>query len=300
MERTAFTPIVLAAGEALYYVVRTRPGERAAVQRDLEQVLLEVDPRRVLRNVQSFGEIGATAYQNDRAMTVTLLTVIVLLVAVTVPGIFGLMSFNLNRRRKKIGTRRSLGARRELLALDAEVGNAAASDTVGAIARVLADDGRYHQSGAAPSLGRSAALERLRSGLVALDLLRWGMHWALHRVPVLWRLHRVHHGDLDYDCTIALGYVAHGNVSLPQRWDRLLRAALVTPDVHRVHHSVRSDESQSNYGSILTWWDQRFGTYRAQPAGGQLGMVIGLGELRDPRQLTLAPVLWLPISRSAP
>lgn len=112
VERTAFTPIVLAAGEALYYVVRTRPGERAAVQRDVEQVLLEVDPRRVLRNVQSFGEIRATAYQNDRAMTVTLLTVIVLLVAVTVLGIFGLMSFNVNRRRKQIGTRRALGARR--------------------------------------------------------------------------------------------------------------------------------------------------------------------------------------------
>ncbi len=112
VDRTAFTPILLAAGEALYYVVRTRPGERAAVQRDVESVLLEVDPRRILRDVQAFGDIRAAAYQNDRAMTITLLAVIVLLVAVTVLGIFGLMSFNVNRRRKQIGTRRALGARR--------------------------------------------------------------------------------------------------------------------------------------------------------------------------------------------
>jgi putative ABC transport system permease protein len=112
VERTAFTPIVLASGEALYYVVRTRPGERAAVQREVEGALLKVDPRRILRDVQSFGEIRAVAYRNDRAMTITLLAVIVLLVAVTVLGVFGLMSFNVNRRRKQIGTRRALGARR--------------------------------------------------------------------------------------------------------------------------------------------------------------------------------------------
>lgn len=74
----------------------------------------------------------------------------------------------------------------------------------------------------------------------------------------------------------------------------------MTPDVHRVHHSARVDESQSNYGSILTWWDRLFGTYRAEPAGGQLGTVIGPEELRVPRQLTLAGLLWLLISRSTP
>lgn len=191
--------------------------------------------------------------------------------------------------------------------------------------------------GLLPAVGLSA-VAATAVGMVALDLLRWVMHWALHRLPVLWRLHRVHHSDLDYDCTIglrfhpaeallmqvvliaaviglgvspltvllsdvltiALGYFAHGNVSLPQRWDRVLRAALVTPDVHRVHHSVRVDESRSNFGSILTWWDRLFGTFRAEPAGGQLGMVIGLEELRDPRQLTLARVLWMPISRRTP
>lgn len=112
VERTAFTPVVMASGESLFYVLRTRPGERAAVQREVESVLLANDHRRIIRNVRSFGEIRADAYQNDRAMTITLLTVIALLVAVTVLGIFGLMSFNVNRRRKQIGTRRALGARR--------------------------------------------------------------------------------------------------------------------------------------------------------------------------------------------
>lgn len=187
------------------------------------------------------------------------------------------------------------------------------------------------------ALGLSPVIA-MASGLLALDLLRWAMHGAMHRVPVLWRLHRVHHSDLDYDCTIglrfhpaealvtqaiivaavcalgvspltvlvsdvltiALGYFAHGNVSLPREWDHALRLALVTPDVHRVHHSVRGDESQSNYGSILTWWDRLFGSYRAEPTGGQLGMAIGLDDVRDPRQLTLARVLWMPISRSIP
>jgi len=112
VERTALSPLQLSSGESLYYVIRTRPGERTNVQRDVEPVLLAVDPRRILRDVQSFDQIRADAYQNDRAMTITLLTVIVLLVAVTVLGIFGLMSFNVNRRRKQIGTRRALGARR--------------------------------------------------------------------------------------------------------------------------------------------------------------------------------------------
>jgi len=112
LERTAFTPIMLASGESLFYVVRTQPGERANVQRDIESALLKVDPRRIIRNVRSYGEIRSGAYRNDRAMTITLLVVIGLLVAVTVLGVFGLMTFNVSRRRKQIGTRRALGARR--------------------------------------------------------------------------------------------------------------------------------------------------------------------------------------------
>lgn len=176
------------------------------------------------------------------------------------------------------------------------------------------------------------------TGLVALDLLRWAVHGALHRVPLLWRLHRVHHSDLDYDCTIGLrfhpaealltqallvagivalgvsplavlvselltivlGYVVHGNVSLPAGLDRIARTVLVTPDLHRVHHSVRVEESRSNFGSILSIWDRLFGTYRGTPIGGQLGVVIGLHELRDPRQLTLRRVLWMPFGSADP
>ncbi len=112
LERSAYVPIVIASGESLFYVVRSRPGERAAVQRDVESALLANDPRRMVRNVRSYDEIRAESYRNDRAMTITLLVVIGLLIAVTLLGIFGLMSFNVSRRRKQIGTRRALGARR--------------------------------------------------------------------------------------------------------------------------------------------------------------------------------------------
>ena len=174
-------------------------------------------------------------------------------------------------------------------------------------------------------------------GLLALDLTRWLLHCAMHRVPWLWRLHRVHHSDIDYDCTIglrfhpleavltagalawvvillgvppavvvlsdaltiALGYVAHGNVSLPPRWERVLRPVFVTADVHRVHHSSLRGESMSNFGSIFSFWDRLFGSYVAAPAAGHLGMNIGLDDLRDPRQLTLPRLLWLPLRRMA-
>lgn len=173
------------------------------------------------------------------------------------------------------------------------------------------------------------------AGLLLLDLARWLLHAAMHHVPWLWRLHRVHHSDIDYDCTIglrfhpleallgaalllavvmalgappevvllsdaltlALGFFAHGNVSLPPRCDRLLRRVLVTPDLHRVHHSSVVAESMSNFGSVFCVWDRLFGRYTAAPAGGPLGMSIGLDDLRDPAQLTLWRLLWLPWRR---
>ena len=107
-----FWPVVMDGFEHLFYVVRTRPGERDAVARELEPTLTAGHPRRLVRQVRSLEEVLASAYSNDRAMTVTLLTVMSLLVVVTVLGLFGLMSFNVNRRRKQIGTRRALGARR--------------------------------------------------------------------------------------------------------------------------------------------------------------------------------------------
>ena len=190
--------------------------------------------------------------------------------------------------------------------------------------------------GLLPRLGATGPVLVL-VGLLSMDLLRWLLHVAMHRLPWLWRLHSVHHSDTDYDCTIglrfhpleallsaivlvaavsalgvppgivvlsetltlALGFFAHGNVSLPPRWDRVLRLVLVTADTHRVHHSCLRRESMSNFGSVFSSWDRLFGTYTAAPAAGPLGMSIGLAELRDPAQLTLARLLVMPFRRPA-
>ncbi len=175
--------------------------------------------------------------------------------------------------------------------------------------------------------------------VVALDFVVWLQHVILHAVPALWRLHRVHHADLDYDVTtgtrfhpleIGLSMLVklaailvigppvlavvvfeallnlaamfnHGNIQLPGRLDRLLRWVIVTPDMHRVHHSVEPDEMNSNFGFNLPWWDRLFGTYRAQPRAGHAAMVIGLPDLRDPRQVQrLGGMLALPWRGRAP
>ncbi len=163
--------------------------------------------------------------------------------------------------------------------------------------------------------------------IVAMDLVIYLQHVMVHAVPALWRLHRVHHADLDFDVTtgarfhtleillsmlikfatimvlgpplvavvifeILLNATAmfnHGNVRLPRRLDRVLRWIVVTPDMHRVHHSVEDDEANSNFGFNLPWWDRIFGTYRDQPRGGHEGMTIGIHRYRSPRQ-----VAWLP------
>ena len=169
--------------------------------------------------------------------------------------------------------------------------------------------------------------------VVVMDLVIWLQHVMVHAVPVLWRLHRVHHADLDYDVTTGLRFhpleiilsmlikfatvallgppvVAvvifelllnatamfnHGNIRLPAAVDRVLRWFVVTPDMHRVHHSVEDDEANSNFGFNLPWWDRLFGTYRAQPRGGMQGMTIGIHGYRDPRQVDGLPgMLALP------
>ncbi len=165
-------------------------------------------------------------------------------------------------------------------------------------------------------------------GIVALDFVIYLQHAMFHAIPVFWRLHRVHHTDLDFDVTtgvrfhpieillsmgikmaavMVLGASAiavilfevllnatstfnHSNVRLPRRIDRLLRFFVVTPEMHRVHHSVIIDEHNSNFGFNLPWWDRLLGTYRGQPAAGHEGMTIGLGQFRDAQRLTL---LWL-------
>jgi sterol desaturase/sphingolipid hydroxylase (fatty acid hydroxylase superfamily) len=155
--------------------------------------------------------------------------------------------------------------------------------------------------------------------VVAMDFVIWLQHVMVHAVPALWRLHRVHHADLDYDlttgtrfhpleivlsmgikfATIALlgapvlavvvfevllsacAMFNHGNIRLPDRLDRALRWVLVTPDMHRVHHSALPRETNSNFGFNLSWWDRLFGTYLAQPAAGHERMTIGVSPGSD-------------------
>ena len=163
--------------------------------------------------------------------------------------------------------------------------------------------------------------------VIVMDFVIYLQHVLVHAVPVLWRLHRVHHADLDYDVTtgarfhtveiilsmlikfativvlgppvvavvifeVVLNATAmfnHGNVSLPGGLDRVLRWFVVTPDMHRVHHSVEDDEANSNFGFNLPWWDRLFGTYRDQPRAGHAGMTIGIHTYRSTRQAS-----WLP------
>lgn len=172
--------------------------------------------------------------------------------------------------------------------------------------------------------------------VVAMDFVIWLQHVMVHAVPALWRLHRVHHADVDYDLTtgarfhpieivlsMGIKFAAitllgapvlavvvfevllsacatfnHGNIRLPAAVDRALRLILVTPDMHRVHHSVEDDESNSNFGFNLTWWDRLFGTYREQPRAGQLGMTIGIHGYNDPNEVARLPgMLLLPFKR---
>ena len=159
--------------------------------------------------------------------------------------------------------------------------------------------------------------------VIAMDFVIWLQHVMVHAVPALWRLHQVHHADLDYDLTtgarfhpieIALSMLIkfaaitvlgppvlavvifevllnatamfnHGNIRLPAGVDRVLRWFVVTPDMHRVHHSVEDDETNSNFGFNLPWWDRLFGTYRAQPRAGHDAIVIGIHGHTDPREV---------------
>jgi sterol desaturase/sphingolipid hydroxylase (fatty acid hydroxylase superfamily) len=163
--------------------------------------------------------------------------------------------------------------------------------------------------------------------VVALDFVIYLQHVLVHAIPALWRFHRVHHADLDFDLTtgarfhtveiilsmlikfativvlgppivavvifeVVLNGMAmfnHANVHLPLAVDRVLRLLLVTPDMHRVHHSTEDNETNSNYGFNLAIWDRIFGTYIDQPRGGHEGMTIGIHKYRDPKQVN-----WLP------
>ena len=173
--------------------------------------------------------------------------------------------------------------------------------------------------------------------ILILDLVIYLQHLMFHAVPALWRLHRMHHADLDFDVTtgarfhpieIALSMLIkfaaiallgppavavlvfevvlnatamfnHANVRIHPAWDRALRWIVVTPDMHRVHHSVDAPETNSNFGFNLPWWDRLFGTYRAQPAAGHEQMTIGIGQFRTGRDLWLDRMLAIPFHDDA-
>ena len=157
------------------------------------------------------------------------------------------------------------------------------------------------------------------ASVVLLDLAIYLQHLVFHAVPLLWRLHRVHHADLDFDVTTGIRFhpieillsmgikfsiivtlgppviavlifetllnvtamFNHSNIAMPEWMDSALRSVLVTPDMHRVHHSVEPAETNSNFGFCFSFWDRLLGTYKQAPALGHLGMTIGVPELRE-------------------
>jgi sterol desaturase/sphingolipid hydroxylase (fatty acid hydroxylase superfamily) len=158
--------------------------------------------------------------------------------------------------------------------------------------------------------------------IIVLDFIIYMQHVMVHAVPLFWRFHRVHHADLDYDVTTgarfhtfeiifsmfikltaivllgpaviavilfeiilnAMAMFNHGNVGLPKSLDKFLRYFIVTPDMHRVHHSIEEDETNSNFGFNLSIWDRLFGTYRAKVRAGQIEMTIGLKTIRRAKE----------------
>lgn len=131
------------------------------------------------------------------------------------------------------------------------------------------------------------------AAVLALDPAIYLQHVMVHAVPVLWRLHRMQHADLEFDVTTGLRF--HPAGILMSMGDRLLRLIVVTPDMRRVHHSADPVETNSNYGFNLPWWDRLPGTYRAQPARGHQGMEIGIEQFRTRRNLWLDRMLVQPL-----
>jgi sterol desaturase/sphingolipid hydroxylase (fatty acid hydroxylase superfamily) len=174
-------------------------------------------------------------------------------------------------------------------------------------------------------------------GSIALDLAIYLQHVMFHAVPALWRLHRMHHADQEFDVTTGVRFhpvevllsmvlkfavivsvgtpalavllfeialnatsmFSHSNISMPLWLDRALRWIVVTPDMHRVHHSIIVRETNSNFGFNLPWWDWLFGTYRAQPEAGHTDMTIGIKQFREPEEQRLDRMLTQPLRDDA-
>ena len=169
-------------------------------------------------------------------------------------------------------------------------------------------------------------------GFILMDFGHYAIHYLFHRVPLLWRMHRLHHTDQDFDfttgsrfhpfeavlehganlafavlvgapvaavLTFTFAYVlttcwVHGNIRLPASWDRRIRFLFITPDMHRTHHSQIPAETNSNYAGLFSFWDRIFGTYVDQPAGGHTGMAIGLREFSGERHIRLGAMMLNP------
>lgn len=165
--------------------------------------------------------------------------------------------------------------------------------------------------------------------VISLDLMIYWQHVIFHKFPILWQLHKVHHADRDFDLTTGLRFhpleillsmaikitgitllgapvmavmifeillnstalFNHGNINLPLKFDHILRWAVVTPDMHRIHHSVITRETNSNFGFNIPWWDYLFGTYRDSPVMGQENMEIGLSEYQQTLRVEQLP--WM-------
>lgn len=175
-------------------------------------------------------------------------------------------------------------------------------------------------------------------GVVLLDLAIYWQHRWMHRMPWLWRLHRVHHCDIQFEVTLGLRFhpleiivsllfkclviavlgvdpvtvlvyeillamfslFSHADIDLPANWDRHLRRLVITPDWHRVHHSVHRLETDSNYGNFLSLWDRLFASYIEQPRDGHVSMQIGLHEFRDSASQSLPALLLNPLAPTRP
>lgn len=184
------------------------------------------------------------------------------------------------------------------------------------------------------NLAHLSGIPELAASLLLLDVVIYAQHRLFHRIALFWRFHRMHHTDLDLDVSsgtrfhplemlvsiaIKLAAVAflgasplavllfeillnatsmfnHANVALPPAIDRWLRLALVTPDMHRVHHSTLPQETDSNFGFNQPWWDRLFGTYRAEPRAGHARMTIGLQEFRNLDELGIKQLLLIPFA----
>lgn len=172
-------------------------------------------------------------------------------------------------------------------------------------------------------------------GFLLIDLIQYTMHLVSHKVTLLWRMHAIHHADehvtaastllhhplevmINYGIILCLYVIlgipiliiaiyglvnaihsvfSHANIALPAKLDHALRLVIVTPDMHRTHHSIRMDEGNSNFGQVFTIWDRLFGTYVAHPTTGEAGLVMGLPKSEKPKSFSLPGLLLLPFAR---